>query len=94
MATTAAQTTNAGWLAESQWRSRIYLNDWRTGAGGSYAVVEPATGAELGSLGLAGPDDVTLACARAASAGRAWAELVGLGYSSLLVRATAAGTKV
>jgi benzaldehyde dehydrogenase (NAD) len=87
MTTTAAQTTNAGWLAESQWRSRIYLNEWRAGAGGSYAVVEPATGAELGSLGLAGADDVTLACTRAASAGRAWAELPYTDRAAVLRRA-------
>ncbi|HWC80585.1 MAG TPA: aldehyde dehydrogenase family protein [Pseudonocardiaceae bacterium] len=75
MTTTAEPRTNADWLNESRWRSHIYLEDWRTGAGGSRAVVEPATGGELGSLGLAAPEDVTVACARAALAGRAWAAL-------------------
>jgi benzaldehyde dehydrogenase (NAD) len=68
-------TANTDWLDESRWRSGIYLEDWRDGSGGSYAVVEPATGVELGSLGLAGPEDVADACARAVVAGRAWAAL-------------------
>src|SRR5437879_12859603 len=72
MTATAEPRTNTDWLDESRWRSRIYLDDWRAGAGGRYAVVEPATGTELGSLGRANLDDVTQACARAAEAARAW----------------------
>jgi benzaldehyde dehydrogenase (NAD) len=75
MTATAEPRTNTDWLDESRWRSHIYLDDWRAGAGGRYAVVEPATGTELGSLGRANPDDVTQACSRAAEAGRAWAAL-------------------
>jgi benzaldehyde dehydrogenase (NAD) len=72
MTATAEPRTNTDWLDEGRWRSRIYSGDWRAGACGRYAVVEPATGTELGSLGLANPDDVTQACARAAEAGQAW----------------------
>jgi benzaldehyde dehydrogenase (NAD) len=87
MTTTAPHTTNTDWLDETRWRSRIHLDGWRAGAGGSYAVIEPATGTELGSLGLAGPQDVTFACARAASAGHAWADLPYTERAAVLRRA-------
>jgi benzaldehyde dehydrogenase (NAD) len=75
MTTTVDVGANTDWLDEGNWRSSIYLDGWRAGIGGSRAVVEPATGDELGRLGLAGPADVTLACARATLAGHAWAAL-------------------
>jgi benzaldehyde dehydrogenase (NAD) len=87
MTATAVGTTHADWLDESRWRSRIHLDGWRAGAGGSYAVIEPATGNDIGSLGVATPDDVTAACERAASAGRAWAALPYTERASVLRRA-------
>ncbi|MER6939516.1 benzaldehyde dehydrogenase, partial [Nocardioides sp. NPDC000441] len=41
---------------------------WQPGRGGDYAVVEPATGAELGRMGLATAADVADAAAAAAEA--------------------------
>jgi benzaldehyde dehydrogenase (NAD) len=87
MTTTAEAGTNTGWFGESKWGSSIHLDGWRTGGGGSRAVVEPATGTELGSLGLAAPDDVIMACARATLAGRAWANLPYPERASVLRRA-------
>jgi benzaldehyde dehydrogenase (NAD) len=55
------------------WTDRIYSGGWVTPAGGSYPVVEPATGEELGRLGLADAEDVKRATARAASAQPEWA---------------------
>ncbi|EGD43217.1 benzaldehyde dehydrogenase [NAD+] [Nocardioidaceae bacterium Broad-1] len=46
---------------------------WQPGQGGDYAVVEPATGAELGRMGLATAADVADAAAAAAEAQLAWA---------------------
>jgi benzaldehyde dehydrogenase (NAD) len=58
---------------EATWRSRIFLDGWSTGRGGDYAVVEPATGAEIGRLGAATPADVARASAVALAAQRDWA---------------------
>lgn len=62
------------WFDAVDWQSRIYLDGWVQGAGGDAAVVEPATGAELGRAGRAGVDDVSRAAERATDAQRSWAE--------------------
>jgi benzaldehyde dehydrogenase (NAD) len=51
----------------------IYIDGWVPGGGGDYAVIEPATGNELGRMGLATADDVARAAERAAAAQPAWA---------------------
>jgi hypothetical protein len=35
-------------LDESTWRGKVYSGGWKQAAGGDAAVVEPATGTELG----------------------------------------------
>lgn len=60
-------------LDEKAWDRSIYLDGFTNGGGGDYAVVEPATGAELGRLGRATPADVDRAATRAAEAQREWA---------------------
>ena len=60
-------------LDEATWSGRLFVDGWEPGSGGDYAVTEPATGGELGRLGLATPDDVARAAGRAAEAQRAWA---------------------
>ena len=40
-------------MDEAVWRGKIYSGGWVGGAGGDAAVIEPATGAELGRTGLA-----------------------------------------
>jgi benzaldehyde dehydrogenase (NAD) len=62
-------------LDEKEWRSKVFLDGWTTGSGGDYAVVEPATGAELGRIGLATAADVAKASERAVAAQREWAGL-------------------
>jgi benzaldehyde dehydrogenase (NAD) len=57
------------------WRSNIYTGGFRKGSGGTYPVVEPATGEELEQLGLANGDDVRAAAQRAEQAQRGWAAL-------------------
>lgn len=62
-------------LDKPTWQSRFFSNGWTSGAGGDAAVVEPATGAELGRVGIAAPADVTAAARTAAAAQAEWAAL-------------------
>ncbi|MFK3984699.1 benzaldehyde dehydrogenase [Micromonospora sp. NPDC050397] len=55
------------------WHGKVFSDGWVKADGGDAAVLEPATGTEIGRVGIAGPDDIGRACARAASAQRAWA---------------------
>lgn len=58
-------------LDPARWSGRIASGGWVETAG-AYPVQEPATGAELGRLGLAERSDVQRAAASAAEAQRAW----------------------
>ncbi|MFL6126829.1 benzaldehyde dehydrogenase [Actinophytocola sp.] len=51
----------------------VYSGGWTVPSGGSRAIIEPATGAELGRTGLADESDVDKAAAGAAAAQRDWA---------------------
>ncbi|HEX5407569.1 MAG TPA: aldehyde dehydrogenase family protein, partial [Pseudonocardiaceae bacterium] len=61
------------WLDQQRWQGRIYLGGWTPGSAGERAVMAPATGAELGRIGMAGPDDVARAAEVGAAAQREWA---------------------
>jgi hypothetical protein len=74
-------------LDNSHWTGSILLEDWAVGAGGTYPVVEPATGATLTDLGLAAPGDVARATATAARAQRGWAALPHTERAAVLRRA-------
>jgi benzaldehyde dehydrogenase (NAD) len=69
---------------EAVWRGKIYSGGWVEGAGGHAAVIEPATGAELGRTGIAGPADVGRAARLAAEAQPAWAATPHTERSALL----------
>ncbi|MFG1677525.1 benzaldehyde dehydrogenase [Micromonospora sp. NPDC049282] len=60
-------------LDPSIWHGTLHSGDWIASAGGTAPVRSPATGEEIGEVGVANADDVTRACARAAAAQRAWA---------------------
>ncbi len=60
-------------LDAATWTGRIYSDGWVKSAGGEAADLEPATGAELGRIGLANPDDLDRAVARAVAAQPSWA---------------------
>lgn len=67
---------------------KLYIQgEWVPGAGGSRPVVNPSTGALLGSLGLAAPEDVDVAVAAAVKAQPAWAELPFTERARILRRA-------
>ena len=46
-------------LIEDTWRGRVFGTEWRSAAGGSLDVVEPATGAKITSVGNTMLYDVT-----------------------------------
>lgn len=69
------------------WTDKILLEGWTSGGGGTSAVLEPATGATLGSVGLADESDVSTAAARAAEAQRAWAATAPSERAEILRRA-------
>jgi benzaldehyde dehydrogenase (NAD) len=63
-----------GLLDSVDWQGRILKDGaWTRGRGGDYAVVEPATGAELGRMGQATAEDVAEAGLVATRAQAAWA---------------------
>ncbi|WP_020672915.1 benzaldehyde dehydrogenase [Amycolatopsis nigrescens] len=55
------------------WTGQIHSGQWRDGGGGDIAVREPATGGELGRVGLADAADVGRAAELAVTAQREWA---------------------
>jgi benzaldehyde dehydrogenase (NAD) len=55
------------------WTGSIFTGQWRSAVGGEAAVVEPATGEEIGQIGFAGSEDIARAAARALEAQRDWA---------------------
>ena len=60
-------------LGSADWQGRIFSGGWTAPGGGEAAAVEPATGAEIGRIGLASPADVAAAAQAAAAAQPAWA---------------------
>jgi benzaldehyde dehydrogenase (NAD) len=74
-------------LDESIWRGRVFSGGWVAAAGGDAAVIEPATGAEIGRTGLAAPSDISNAAQRAAAAQPAWAARPHSERAALLRRA-------
>ena len=56
-------------LDESTWHAAVYSDGWGKAAGEA-AVTAPATGAEIGRIGIADADDIARAARRAAQAQR------------------------
>ena len=74
-------------LDEAIWRGKAYSGGWTATSGGDAAVIEPATGNELGRAGLATPADISAAAAAAAAAQPAWAARPYTERAALLRRA-------
>jgi len=75
-------------LAQAGWEGRIFSGEWlEAAAGGTYPVVEPATGAELARLGVATARDVERAAASAADSQVEWARSSYEARSGVLRRA-------
>lgn len=60
-------------LESTVWDGRIKIESWRNGGGSPRPVTAPATGATLGTLGMASAEDVAEAAHVAAEAQSAWA---------------------
>jgi benzaldehyde dehydrogenase (NAD) len=78
-----------GLLDPSVWTGKVLSGGWVAPAGGERAVVEPATGEELGRVGLADAGDVARAAAMAADAQPAWAAATYEERAAVLRRAGA-----
>lgn len=73
-------------LMGRDWQGLLYSGGWRPGAG-PLAVMEPATGQVLVSVGLAGAAQVAAAAERAVQAQPAWAALHPAARAAILRRA-------
>lgn len=60
-------------LEDARWDGKIYVNGWRDGSGDPIEVVNPASQAVLGHVGIATPEDVYAAARKAAAAQVTWA---------------------
>jgi benzaldehyde dehydrogenase (NAD) len=77
-----------GLLDSVDWQGNIFKGgEWTAGRGGEYAVVEPATGKELGRMGLATADDVAEAGGFATEAQKEWAALPHTARAAVLRKA-------
>jgi benzaldehyde dehydrogenase (NAD) len=76
-------------LSDEAWQGRIFTGSWVSAAGGDMAVREPATGRELGRIGLAAAADVTASGTVAAEAQRSWAATPAQERAAVLRRAGA-----
>jgi benzaldehyde dehydrogenase (NAD) len=74
----------------AEWTGKIYLDGkWVAGSAGELPVIEPATGEQIGVVGLAGTDDVARAAASAAAAQKEWAALPHTARAAVLRKAGA-----
>ena len=74
-------------LDEATWRGKVYSGGWTAAGGGEAAVIEPATGDELGRTGIGSAADISAAAAAAAAAQPAWAATPHTERSAILRRA-------
>ena len=61
-------------LSPAIWRARIFNGEWIASKGGALVFTEPATGEQLGRIGLANAADVLAAGVQARAAQKAWAK--------------------
>ena len=74
-------------LDDDRWHNKVYSGRWVDGGGDNIAIVEPATGKELGRVGSATSKDVAAAAKRAADAQKAWAATKPTQRAAILRRA-------
>lgn len=81
-------------LDTAQWQGKIFVGgSWETGSGGVTDVIEPATGASLGQIGIADAVDVGRAAQSAAAAQREWGATSHVQRAAVLRRAAALWTE-
>ena len=74
-------------LSGLDWHGRVYSGGWTVPHGGVIESVEPATGAVLGTVGLADASDIAAAAAAARRAQPEWAAQPGPQRAALIRRA-------
>ncbi len=74
-------------LDKSIWQGRAFSGGWIQAGGGDAPVREPATGAELGRVGVAAAADISAAAKAAAAAQPAWAATPYTQRAAILRRA-------
>jgi benzaldehyde dehydrogenase (NAD) len=74
-------------LESGAWQGRIWNGSWVEGHGGTLDSIEPATGASLGTVGLADASDVAAAAITAAAAQAEWAATPGPVRAALIRKA-------
>src|ERR1700756_3862119 len=60
-------------LLGTSWHGTVFSDGWTKPDGGDAAVIAPATGEEIGRIGVASPADVARAAQSAAAAQEKWA---------------------
>jgi benzaldehyde dehydrogenase (NAD) len=80
-------------LDQQVWQEKLFLNGEWVPARQHSPVVEPATGGEIGEVGIATPEDVDTAARGAAEAQREWARLPHTRRAEVLRRAAALWTE-
>ncbi|MWA05385.1 aldehyde dehydrogenase family protein [Actinomadura sp. LD22] len=77
-------------LDAKQWQGKVFIGGaWEAGSGGVAEVIEPATGASLGQVGIADAADLARAAESAAAAQREWAATPHPQRAAVLRRAAA-----
>src|SRR4051812_44663705 len=76
-------------LDAAEWHGKVFSGGWREAEGGTAPVMEPATGAVIGTTGLANAADVAAAPAGAAAAQREWADQPHSARAEVMRRAVA-----
>lgn len=80
-------TSKAQLLDSSQWSGKIFTGSWTVCQGGSYPIIEPATGEPLAEGGLASADDVAQAAKSGQAVQQAWHDMAPRERAALFRRA-------
>src|SRR5580658_4638124 len=84
---TRLRSQDMSFLKEETWGGQLYSGGWITPEGGTAAVIEPATGNQLGQIGIATTADAARAVKKAAAAQPAWAAMPHTERAAILRRA-------
>ncbi|MQT15567.1 benzaldehyde dehydrogenase [Segnochrobactrum spirostomi] len=74
-------------LSPERWQGRAYLGDWRVTEAGTIDVADPASGAVIASVGIAGAADIARAAAEARAAQRGWSRTLPTERARILTKA-------
>jgi benzaldehyde dehydrogenase (NAD) len=78
---------NPNFLDAGRWHGRAFFADWQTTIGGVADVRDPATGAIIAAVGVAGAADIARAAAEARAAQKAWAKTLPTERARILSKA-------